>query len=739
MAVNKNHKYGIRSRYKPSKKESRALRQVYERKQQMSEKRQPWETKWEKAKKQYEQYRPSKTLEDWQSDIYIPLTTSIVEAMLSEMVDLNLRPLYLPRETSDQSAATVINHIFNYTWEIGDGDVELYKVIKDSLIYGTGIAQEYYLSTPRKVKELVRFDPEKGIEEYEEREIKDFDDCYMEAVKLEDFYVDERARGFTGPRGARDCIRRYIMHIDDLKSFFKGPIWDQLNNVKYVTPGGDINYYEFYKPPEGMGEEDVEVLWYWNQAEDKLIIVANDVVLRNSPIPYKHKRLPFARAIDILDPHQFYGKGEAELLEGLQEEQNTIRRMLMDRNHLDIDKMFMASSREDLDEEELIVRPHGLITVDDINNIKPVEYRDIPPSVFKGLELMREDAIRVTGYDSRMQGLQKAGSTATEAAILKESSLRRVRAKVFLLGKEFLVNIGRLRLANIQQYYSIPKVEKIVGDKGSREYRERVADAKRQGRLRTVNGQAYEEKFRTIRIENKELERTKDGVVEHAYNGWTFFEADPDSIRGNLDISITSGPILPVSKPLLQQRTEQLAQHPVIIAGQEQGIYDIAKIGDALLRSHDFNPDDFKVQEEPVEEEMPQSILERETELAGVENEQLMKGRKVKPTPYVSSRHTDIHYSLMNSEAFKSLPNESPIVSNVVAHIKGEEDAQAMRGKTVPQEGQPQGQPQQPRGMLGKAMGAIKGLFGGKPKQVEQSRATIPARAVGGEQVQKIV
>lgn len=742
--IKQNEKVGIRNKYRPSKKEYEALQHVYERYREMKDQRADWEKVWDEAEKQYNCERDSTQFEEWQSDIYIPLTTSVVEAMLAELTDLNLEPLYLPREPSDQSGATVMNHIFKYTWEIGGGAMELYKVIKDSLIYGTGIAQEYYLQTPRKVKELVKFDLENEIEEYEDREMKDYDDCYMESVKLQDFFVDERARGFSGPRGAKDCIRRYIMHIDDFRDFFKGQIWDHLKNAKYVVAGGDTNYFEFYKPPEGMDGEDVEVLWYWNKPDDKLIIIANDVVVRNTPNPYKHKQLPFARAVDIFNPHQFYGTGEPKLLRDLQKEQNIHRRMLMDRGHLDIDKMFLVSSRDTLDEEQLIARPHGMIEVEDVNNsIKPMEYGDLPRSVFQNLELMREDIIRVTGYDDRMQSVQKTG-TATEAAIIKESSLRRVRGKVFLLGREFLIRIASLRMTNIQQYYSVPKVEKIVGEKDSREYRETVAQAKKDNRYRKVDGEDYEEKYRTIRINDRELRKNKKGeVTEVPHYGWTFFETDPESLTGNMDISITAGPVLPVSKPLLQQRTEMLAQHPVIAKGVEMGVYDIIKIGDSLFKAHDFNPDDFKKQEalaEPEEETMPASKMEREVELASVENEQMMKGKAIGPTAYITQRHTEVHLAFMNAPQFMELPNESPIVKIFANHVGGEIEATRRRGPSTPQEA-----PEKPKGNLMKrAAGAVKGMFGrkGTPAKTpaeQEMGATMPGKISGSSQVQKVV
>src|SRR3990167_2736454 len=278
----------IRSKYKPSDDELEALKLVYDRYDDMksSPDRTEAEKNWDKWEKQWESYRTERdtNAEDgWKSNHVVPLTTGIVESILAEIIVQTPRPLILPRGMEDAPKAKVMKFIFDYIWEVADGDVELFNVIKDSLIYGTGIAQEFYWKDRRLVRNL-KID-KKDKETFKEVEADDYDDCYMEAVKLQDFYVDEKARGFSGPYAARDCIRRYIMNIEDFKVFFKGSIWNSLDNVKYVQSGGDTEYYEFFKPPEGINKEkEVEVLWYWaKKPKDWLIIVANDVVVRMGP------------------------------------------------------------------------------------------------------------------------------------------------------------------------------------------------------------------------------------------------------------------------------------------------------------------------------------------------------------------------------------------------------------------------------------------------------------------------
>src|SRR3990167_8216647 len=352
----------------------------------------------------------------------------------------------------------VMGHIFDYTWEISDSDLEEEDVLHDALIEGTGIGQEYFYSDIRKIKTKLK---KNSKTEWDEEDQVDYNDSYLECVKNDDFFIDENARSFRGPYAARDCIRRYIMHIDDFKQFFKGPVWDPLGNAKFVIPGGSTDYYEWYKPPQGIDHKNyVEALWHWVvKPTDWLNIVVNDVMVVMGPNPYKHKQLPFARAIDVKRTHRFYGKGESALLQSIQDELNVLRRMVIDRNHLDIDKMFIGSNRLNLSEEDLIARPHGFIPADDVNSVKPVEYGDVPRSVEISISHLEEDATVATGINPRQQALPTTG-TATEAAILKESTLKRIRLKVRRFEREFLTRQARLRVSNIIQYYSQPKLEK---------------------------------------------------------------------------------------------------------------------------------------------------------------------------------------------------------------------------------------------------------------------------------------
>lgn len=690
----------IRAVYAPDDAEKQRLQFIYQRYYRMKDHRDgnpennrtSMSTKWDTWMSQWEAARPPKDVDDWMSDIYIPLTTSIIEAQMAEVIEQDLRPYVLPRGAEDAGKAKIMNAIIDYTWEKAKSSIALTEIIKDALILGTGIGMEYYWRQPMTIRER----DSKG--KYTEKKVLDYDDCYLEPVRLWDFFVDETAQSFSGPKQARDCVRRYIMDVDDFKDFFGTKDWDTYGNVKLVNAGGDTNYYEYYKPPTDMdNSHQVEVLMYWSRPMDLLAVVANDILITDKPNPAKHKQLPFVRVIDIKRPYQFYGKGEAELLESLQEENNTLRRMIIDRNHLDIDKPILVSDNLTIEDEDIIARPHGVIPVGDVNSAKPFEYSDIPLSVFKTLEMLTDDKVRVTGMDERQQGVQSSG-TATEAAILKEQTIKRLNMKMWYIKNDCLIDLGRMRVENIMQYYTTPKLFEIVGEQN-------VAKAQADGTLVKKNGKNYRAQYRQIRLNDQVMSvnnKTKQPQIDKT-NGVTFFEAKPEFFlptHGGYDLKFAATETVPLSKPLQQQKADEMYDR--LVKNDAVNQWELAKY---LLETRDLDPDTFRAApapqggqpgQPPVAPGAPtppengapagqpanQPVnLQQAIDLAGVENNEMIQGKVIAPTPYAPVVHTEVHIAFMRSQKFKDeVPPNSEVLQNFTNHVMGEITAQQMRG-----------------------------------------------------------
>ena len=695
LEFRKNDKAGINNRYKPSEEIQKDRESVYRRYTEMKDARSVFEPKWDKWEKNYEAWRPPRNEDDWQSNITPPFTTTIVERALAEIIDQTIQPKIVARGPEDKPKATILTYIKDYTWEIGDGDLQLYAAIKQVLILGKTIWQEDFWQDRRQVRVLKKFDLEKGIEEYEVKEVDDFNDVYGENVSLRDFFIDPMARTINSGRyKANDCIRRYIMNFDTFQETFQGKIWNPLDAAKYVEPGGDLNYYQYYQPPTGINKDNqVEVLFYWARRPDKLIVIANDVVVRDGPNPFAHKQLPFAEGSDVPRLDKFYANGEPALLESIQDELSTLRRMRIDRQHMDLWKMFMVSNRDNLDDEDAIIAPSRFLTVEDPNAIKALEYRDVNPSAYREEELLKQDGRQVTGIES-----PQPAATATQSAIFKESTMKSLSLKIWLLSRQLLTNIVRLRVPNIVQFYSTPSIEKIVGG-------EKVAQ------------------YRTVRTNDTAIEFTRDGgIVEKKEKGEHFFEVSPDMITpqyGGFDYKLSGEPTFPVSKPLLQQKVNELTQHPIIQGAVQSGYYDLGKIADWMMEINDKDPEEFKVTQQNAGQGGEVVDEAQLLELANRENEIMLNGKQLEPTAYATRSHTDIHLAYMGSEPFKQKASQDKaIIEAFTYHVMGEGKAQEMRGQPAGAAGG-MAQPQQP------PMSPAQGVAG------SEAQAAQPAMAIG--------
>lgn len=692
----------INAIYEPSDENQKDRESVYRRYQEMKDAKAKYEVNFDKYEKQYEAWRPSKDDGDWQSTVVPPFTTTIVEKALAEIVDQTVQPMITPRGPEDVIKAKIMNYVKDYTWEIGDGDLQLYMALKQALILGKTIWQEDYWQDKRQVRVLKKFDPKTNKEEYIEKEIYDYDDVYGEMVDVRNFFIDPMARTINNGRfKANDCIRRYIMNYDTWQENFIGSPYDQFGHAKLVKPGGDTNYYQYYEPPTGIDKDNqVEVLWYWGRRPDKLIIVANDVVVRNGPNPYNHKQLPFAEGSDIPRINQFWAKGEPELLESIQDELTTLRRMRIDRQHIDLWKMFLVSNRETLDEDEAIVAPSRFLYVDDPQkSIIPLEYRDINPSAYMEEDRLKSDGREVSGIES-----PAPAGTATEAAIFKESTMKALRLKIWLLSRELLTNIVRLRVPNISQFYSVPKAIKIIGGKQMAEYRQ-------------------------IRTTDVALEMNKEGqFAEKEKRGENFFVVTPDVVEpqyGSFDFKLSGQPTFPVSKPLQQQKVAEFMSHPVFQAALGTGYYDPGKAADELAKINDYDPDKFKSIK--AQESQDSINLDVVLEMANRENEMMTQGKQIPGTPNAPRTHTDIHLAYMKSEPFISGMRENQQIMQIfIQHILWEEKAQEARKQAMIS---PQSNIMAP----GQAPGPSAGMGEGMSEGIEDgsAQASMPSRIMG--------
>lgn len=645
--------------YTPGKEERKARRLVYERYQAMrsDQNRLDAEQDWEDGDKMFGQDVPAPDSDDWRAHLILPDAFAGIQAQMQETIDRNSRPYLRRVEDSDKGIETFQNSILTYNLNRTDFDYQYFLAKYSAAIRGTAYLMEYYRVDKRKVQDPVSVNPD-GTLKYQEKELTDFDDAYTEWVPNEFVFIDPAASHISN---ARDFIYREVMDIDEFKRVY-GFRRDCMN-VDIVRPGGETTTKSYFRMPLDITDLDVEVLHYYNRARDYYYICANNIVVRLGPLDTKHKELPITPIYQYMVPGRMYGLGIPKAIKFLSAERASIRNLNLDRQKMQINKMFLVNDQIDFDEDEAITRPHGMIGINTNgvsirDAIMPLEYGDVPASAFKVEETLLEDIRRATGIDDRIQGVNGAG-TATAASILRESSQKRIGLIAKIAEIDGIKRLGRLKWSNIQFFYPAPKIERITEDNDERE--------KKVYRKINVDGQEF-----TV---TKDPETNKTELQVNEIEGSTTFKLDKTMARyleGDYDVTIDTESVTVVSKAIQQAKiTEMFTAITAIptLLGQ----LDPRKTLTRVLEINDENPKSWMTGDGASAEEM--------MEQAEWENMVMAAGAPLSGTEGATDAHTMEHLNYTKTAEFQQLPPE--IQALFTRHIMEEHDANPSTGSVA--------------------------------------------------------
>ena len=688
------------SGWAPSESEQTKLSRLYRRFQQMDDHRNALnvETDWDKWEKQSlpgETERPADLHIEHPSTLKSAITWASIQTIISMSVDQKPAIQLIASSKEDQKKARILQAVFDYTWDKGKGDIELYHLILSATRYGTGIWEEYYRADKRKVRQVKEFNPDTQEITIEEKEITDFNDVYGRSIDIRNFWVDELA---TSMDDARDCCKREIISFESLQRTYPKETYP---NVVYVRPGGYFlsadDERRADRVREEIGDDMVEVMWYYNRELDERVLTANGVTLQDIALPYKHKELPFARTVFFpRDREHFYGIGVAEVLEHTQATYDTILNIGIDRLKYSLNKPMLKGSGETMVFGNLEIGAGKLIEVTNPDNFKELQIEAPGREYFEMLNAVEENGKFIVGADDPTFGV-KQGGTATENAIAKEASLRRMKAFIRGLEEETMVRIGRLRIANIQQFYSMPvDVEKIVGESMIARLIAWFKGRKEEVETRPV--------FRQLPINFKKIkDETGDDIFEEAEG--EVIELTADDYKGYFDVKVKANSSLPISKELERRGwTEMIGTisgTPLAEVLAQNDMKGWKRLGIDYFNLWDKDGAEILQDEETFRDELK--------ELALQENDKMRAKVALPPTKGATEEHTMRHFALIDSENFKDLAPE--VQQILIAHAEGEmlalqrQEAQAvleeaqMQRKAVNQQAEAammQGEPGEP-------------------------------------------
>lgn len=643
------------NKYTPNKRNRSIRRQVYERFYWLRDDplRVEAEAEWETADKEYSMYIAPQDTDDWRANIQLPDVFAAIHSDLQETIERKSRPSLTPTEESDEPLSEFCNSVINYNMNNTGYDYQFYLAKLARNIRGTSFLMNYWRTDKRVVKDPTGV--KDGEVQYQDKEITDFDDDYTEWVPNEFIYLDEKAKSVDE---AVDMFRREVINIEEFHRIYGNR--PGFVDTEYVYAGGDTSNRSIFRLPQDIMTQDVEVLHYYNRGIDAYWVVANNVTIHDSPLPSKHKELPIAAMHLYRVPGRFWSMGFPKILHVLSEERKSLRNLNLDRQKINIAGAFLHNNSYDLDDEDTTLRPGGIISVDTngqplANAIERVDMGDVPSSYFKTEEILLDDITRATGINPLAEA-QATGGTATQAAILKENTLKRINYLATLAELDCVVRIGRLKWSNIQFFYPHPRMESIYQD----------------------NEEKKNKVYRNITTQNQKFQIVDDNgsksLSMQAVRGATALQLKPEFakyLEGNVDISVDADIYTPPSKAIEQTKKTEIfslmLSNPATMA-----VLDINASSADILEVNNIKADKW----------LKNPYGTKDTQmLAESENLVMSAGQPLAGTEGATEEHTIVHLMFTKTQDFMALPHE--IQQIIMDHILQEHDSNPATGSSA--------------------------------------------------------
>jgi len=488
------------------------------------------------------------SLDEFESNVKSPMSSGRIDSTMQKLRRVDLRFVARPTDTDDpkdKRKAGVIEELLNQLFLKGNFRYRLLTAFKESLYHPVSFLHIYYMSKKRKcrfaktsVKNMSKKeqkDLKAGKKVYEEKEFIEYDDIAIEPVKFNEIYPDPSARCLHGSSyEAQYIIRRMLPSYDQFKAMFEGDKdAKNVDKVRAASVYGDEDL-EFFEPPRDIEDDDyVEVLFFYYKNDDRYVIKANDVVIKDMPLPFDHKQLPFVKFHAIEHPHQFYHISIPDRLMAIQAEEEILKNTLYDRLHLTANPLRKVKKTIYGEYSKAWQQARGggaLLPVNNLEDEAPVEFPTMSFDMFRALDQLGRDASLATQIDPVQMGVMQKYVAATTSMMTKEQMDSFINGLIDGYTESLSIAAYQI-VALMKQYYTVPRVRNKLGK-----------DAK----------------VKKVRLEGIEINQDTLEVTQKGTRDYSFFDVKPEyfDISGDWDITLSPESVEVISKAIEMQKSQ---------------------------------------------------------------------------------------------------------------------------------------------------------------------------------------
>jgi hypothetical protein len=463
-----------------------------------------YQERWETYYKMYRSYVKKRPKGDWKSRVWMPIAFYVIETITPRLVAQLPKFTVAPVGEEDTAGAEIMEKLLDWASDRSELYLELVKALKSALLYGTGILKvsyderEAYQITREPMMEESTLDVPTGQSDLDgnpitqtipngtkpvigedgqpvvqvvRRPYTSYAGPIAETVDIDDFFIDPVADSIEAARWVIHRVYRDKQHMEEMfdKGVYHRP--DSQEWDRFLQDHSTLKRQALVEL--GMGtpaQKDVsliELLEVWTPRSILTVAGSGEggitLLLRAERNPFAHGELPFCRIVDHLVPHEFWGIGELEPLEGIQELLNSLWNSRIDNVKLVLNSMFLAVMDYIEDPSDLQVRPAGIVRVREgvplSEAVQPMELGEVTQSSYTEAAELERMTEKVSGVSPYQTGTDSASvnRTATGVALISEQGNTRFAHKVRIAELTGFRRLAR-QFASIIQQYSPPQI-----------------------------------------------------------------------------------------------------------------------------------------------------------------------------------------------------------------------------------------------------------------------------------------
>ncbi len=456
------------------------------------------------SEKRIQGYVPSKEAqgkEDWQSNVFNQSSRNKLKAVVAAVAntppDLRYKAVSQKDGGLDIRRAEVMRNLVDFSRQNGNPEADIFWEAWTCATQGTVIKYDGFLKTKYKRKFIKSYNLITGEMEFTEKEVEVNNECIDVLVPINELFIKDFQIHDIQDEPALAWIR--ILDKDSIEKEF-----GQYKNYKYVLNKNSAGTYQnetetfFYNKWKDRveGENEYEVIKYYNRFRDTYDIVINGVLILRAPMLWgrKDKVYPFSKS--IFEPFSgrnfFYGNSLANANMDTQDVINTLYNMSLDKTYRSMNPPLLAGikNKDLLEMENENIGMENTIYVEDVNQ---VQYQKIPGITDSEMAMIKwvGQGMDLGTVDQNQQGVAGRGVTAREIVIANENA-KKLKGIFFMFLTDLWIQKTKLRILNIMMNYTEPQVEEIAGPDGSK---------------------TYKESYRTFLVENSEFPNGATGTL----------------------------------------------------------------------------------------------------------------------------------------------------------------------------------------------------------------------------------